>query len=425
MANPKIQLRHDTAANWTSVNPVLLEGEVGIETDTKKFKVGDGVTNWTSLAYGNADTGAIEQLEQDYGSLTEKVDDLEDNAITLDKINTPLEQQNIYGTRTLTASEGEVVHLDPFYEAKLSYYKMSGVWNYTQVQVALDFGDNKSGDWLIMRNGKQFRFNCNEGQFNNFIYDGVKISTGGAPNWSFEFTSDYNVLITGKGVDNTLIELPEDIKTYLQSIKDNTISTNVIILQNRIATTNITLQTLESTNLGLSYDNSTLKVNDSGQLYADVSTEPPANMVTTDTEQTITGAKTINALTVKQISRTDTDGSYQLYDTSMNSTLSGLGMPDITKVTSLTLGANNDSYTAPANGYFFLDTDTMDITGFIEMVSTSAVYYKYAFPTYTTSQSLQLMFPCLKGDTVTVTYQKISERRVLKFIYAQGEEVSE
>lgn len=51
MANPKIQLRHDTAANWASVNPVLLEGEVGIETDTRKQKFGDGVTAWNSLAY--------------------------------------------------------------------------------------------------------------------------------------------------------------------------------------------------------------------------------------------------------------------------------------------------------------------------------------------------------------------------------------
>ena len=47
----RIQLRHDTAANWTSVNPVLLEGEVGIETDTLKQKVGDGSTAWNSLPY--------------------------------------------------------------------------------------------------------------------------------------------------------------------------------------------------------------------------------------------------------------------------------------------------------------------------------------------------------------------------------------
>jgi len=43
--------RKDTAANWTAANPILLSGEIGYETDTKKFKIGDGITNWNSLAY--------------------------------------------------------------------------------------------------------------------------------------------------------------------------------------------------------------------------------------------------------------------------------------------------------------------------------------------------------------------------------------
>ena len=47
-----IQFRHDVGANWTTVNPVLAEGEMGIETDTDLFKIGDGVTAWNSLPYG-------------------------------------------------------------------------------------------------------------------------------------------------------------------------------------------------------------------------------------------------------------------------------------------------------------------------------------------------------------------------------------
>jgi hypothetical protein len=43
--------RRDTAANWTSVNPTLLAGEIGIESDTNKWKVGDGTTAWASLGY--------------------------------------------------------------------------------------------------------------------------------------------------------------------------------------------------------------------------------------------------------------------------------------------------------------------------------------------------------------------------------------
>ena len=46
-----IQLRRDTAANWTSANPTLSQGEQGYETDTGKMKIGDGSTAWTSLDY--------------------------------------------------------------------------------------------------------------------------------------------------------------------------------------------------------------------------------------------------------------------------------------------------------------------------------------------------------------------------------------
>ena len=48
----QIQFRNDTAANWTSANPTLAVGEMGIETDTDQFKIGDGATAWTSLGYG-------------------------------------------------------------------------------------------------------------------------------------------------------------------------------------------------------------------------------------------------------------------------------------------------------------------------------------------------------------------------------------
>lgn len=47
----KIQIRNDTAANWKAANPVLLKGEVGIEIDTRKMKVGDGISQWTALKY--------------------------------------------------------------------------------------------------------------------------------------------------------------------------------------------------------------------------------------------------------------------------------------------------------------------------------------------------------------------------------------
>jgi len=46
-----IQVRRDTAANWTSVNPVLAAGEHGFELNTNQLKVGDGSTPWNTLKY--------------------------------------------------------------------------------------------------------------------------------------------------------------------------------------------------------------------------------------------------------------------------------------------------------------------------------------------------------------------------------------
>jgi hypothetical protein len=46
-----IKLRRDSAANWFIADSVLNEGEIGVERDTGRFKIGDGVSRWTSLEY--------------------------------------------------------------------------------------------------------------------------------------------------------------------------------------------------------------------------------------------------------------------------------------------------------------------------------------------------------------------------------------
>lgn len=60
----RIQLRHDTAANFTSVNPVLLAGEVGVETDTNKMKIGDGTTAYNSLNYFSGDVDLSNYIQK-------------------------------------------------------------------------------------------------------------------------------------------------------------------------------------------------------------------------------------------------------------------------------------------------------------------------------------------------------------------------
>jgi hypothetical protein len=48
-----LQIRHDTSSNWVTRDPVLAEGEYGLETDTLLIKIGTGSTPWNDLRYLN------------------------------------------------------------------------------------------------------------------------------------------------------------------------------------------------------------------------------------------------------------------------------------------------------------------------------------------------------------------------------------
>ena len=52
MPHLKLQFRRGPAADWTATNPILAAGEMGLETDTEQFKIGDGSTHWRDLPYG-------------------------------------------------------------------------------------------------------------------------------------------------------------------------------------------------------------------------------------------------------------------------------------------------------------------------------------------------------------------------------------
>ena len=54
----QIQFRRGTASQWSSSNPTLAAGELGYETDTGYFKIGDGTTAWNSLSVLNGITAS-------------------------------------------------------------------------------------------------------------------------------------------------------------------------------------------------------------------------------------------------------------------------------------------------------------------------------------------------------------------------------
>lgn len=69
--NLKIQIRRDTANNWSTNNPILAAGEIGFDLTNGKHKIGDGLNNWSSLPYFVLDN------EIDVTALTTRIGDLE------------------------------------------------------------------------------------------------------------------------------------------------------------------------------------------------------------------------------------------------------------------------------------------------------------------------------------------------------------
>lgn len=101
----KIRIKHkkDSSSNWNSKNPILLDGELGIESDTGRIKIGDGTTTWDKLKYSNS----IRAEQDSEGNLiidhyATKIELT--NAI--DKLNTHTHNINNDTTGTLSASRG-------------------------------------------------------------------------------------------------------------------------------------------------------------------------------------------------------------------------------------------------------------------------------------------------------------------------------
>lgn len=97
LSNVTILLRNDTAANWTSENPALSKGEMGIEIDTSKFKIGDGTKNWSQLAYA----GTVVAASSTNGKI--KIDGVDTTVYTL-----PTGGSAIGGVKTTSSGTGTV-----------------------------------------------------------------------------------------------------------------------------------------------------------------------------------------------------------------------------------------------------------------------------------------------------------------------------
>jgi len=104
----RIQLRRDTGANWTSVDPVLSAGEIGVDLTTGQIKIGDGSGKWSELAYySGSDVDLTEYATKEYVDDAVGAIEIPDvsNFITADDIPTiPQDISDLTDTENLLGS---------------------------------------------------------------------------------------------------------------------------------------------------------------------------------------------------------------------------------------------------------------------------------------------------------------------------------
>jgi parallel beta-helix repeat protein len=218
----KIKNRADTASNWTSANPILSKGEIGLETDTNKFKFGDGITAWNSLNYLDAEVIAHKADGTQHkktvrfvvgtstaGWTAADCDYLCDGTADQTEINAAI--------TALPATGGEVVILDGTYNitAKINVAKnnvsIRGNGNATILKRMYDSSTGEGVITLTSRSGCKIA---------NLQVDGNKTSYTSSNNYGIYLNTSSNNTVTGNTCNNNGTGI------YLTSSSNNTVTGN-------------------------------------------------------------------------------------------------------------------------------------------------------------------------------------------------------
>ena len=327
-----IKLRRGTAAEWTTANPILAAGEMGIETDTRKFKFGDGTTPWNTLAYASAEggggtgdvtaagdntftgnntfsgtttfnnnvniNGANLEVAGAIKAATGNITNLqvpntltssgEINAVSIkstgirsDDIQTTTNKKYLtevdVDNQTIQVVDGKLhANLDNIPEPNLFKTPLvNSIFDITNIS------DLPIGETII--NTSCYPTDYAKPYFGIKKDDGSNWFVGINPGTSTLFRVGYDktIYVTLYKTYKVKIILNKisDTEIYAKGILYNLDNTTVLLessFDNVSSGTTFKIydyHTLNSNWISLAYDNSTLKVNDSGQLYADIETK--------------------------------------------------------------------------------------------------------------------------------------------------------
>ena len=130
---------------------------------------------------------------------------------------------------------------------------------------------------------------------------------------------------------------------------------------------------------------------------------------------TTLGLKNINMLSKEQYATVDEPATDELYAISG----SGFGFPS-SNYEDLELGASGSTYTAPANGYFWIDKRTAGTSQYVFMNNITRGFSDIQQP-YNSDDAIRFKLQAQKGDIVQINYSASGKTTYFRFIYAEGE----
>ena len=369
----KIQLRRDTAANWSTNNPIPAAGEPCFETDTGKLKIGDGIAVYSSLPYqgGTSDTAVTTDTAQTISGLKTFTNDINLNQ------------------RTTGASTTRETHID------------------------LSAGNQNE---FISASGTTRVF----GMYTNST-NGIRLGTS-----KTDLTQGLSVTpstLTFKNSDGTTTDLLAGGSGDVTAAGDNTFtgsntfSKTITCDKNISATSGIFTSSVMGSTLYLGYspnglapniisDETSKKVTFNGNIFDGVST--------TKYEYDFIGAG------IKSGASSSTLYDVVTKSPDNNTYMANMAMPS-DKYVDLELGASGTEYTAPADGWVYVSNSTSQDSGYIILSNMTA---SYAISTYSVTKGnlIRAIFPVKKNDVFKFEYS--TGTAALKFFYSVGSEPS-
>lgn len=354
----KIQLRRDTAANWSTNNPTPSAGEPCFETDTGKLKIGDGITAYNSLPYqgGTSDTAVTTDTAQTISGKKTFTNDIVLNQWNL----------NVSPTREthIDLSNGDQ---NDFISANGSD-KTFGMYSNSSTGIQLGTSKLDYTKGLSIK-PSSLTFKSSDGTVTDLLAGGSGDVTS-AGNNTFTGTNIFKGKSLNVGDDNGYADIASfSGTTYTVGDQADTTIVNPV-------------------ELGASFNNTVLKSN--------------VRVLETDTTSSTKKAYSI-------MTKSPTNKEYMAH----------MAMPS-DKYIDLEVGASGARYTAPANGFFELSLgNSPNGRIYFTRIVNDIEIYGVKYSTEYNGTGCNGLFPVAKNDVISVGY---SNGTVVsfRFIYAVG-----